>query len=759
MQYTFLSRFTPSLMTPDTLEALFVQREKLAQSLVERLRESIQTSNKHYMLLIGPRGIGKTHLVALVYHRLQAMDDLCDQMRVAWLREEEWGITSFLDLLLRILRALQEQYDDTDLDERIEALFGRDAEEATRAAADLLTDYVGDRTLVVMLENLDDIFDGLGDEGQQQWRAYLQNHSNTAVLATAQSLFNGVSLRTSPFYGFFDVRHLPQFTLDDAVNLLHNVAEHEGDDDLAAFLETPTGRARVRAVHHLAGGNPRVYVIFSQFLSAEALDALVEPFMQMLDELTPYYQARMQWLSPQQRKIVEFLAERRGAVPVKTIAERNFMTHQTASGQLRSLRDSGYVQARKVGRESHYELREPLLRLVIEVKKYRSAPIRLLVDFLRLWYTRTDLQQRMAVLGPEAAMERTYVQEALATMETETSSMVVKSCQRDFDRHYEAGAYEQALRVANELVEVRGNAIDWAIRGCTLGDMDRHEEALESYEHAIGIEPDFAEVWNDYGAALWRLDRHEEALSSFDRAIQLSPHLAIAWHNRGVALGRLNQHEEALDSFNQILESSPEDAHVWNQRGVALANLGRFEEALESYKRAIGTAKASYQAYFNRADMHFRLGQWREARGALTDALTRFSKEDPDILAIQSAHALFGLLTRERREVVREIRKVLALFAERELVAILTKTIILLLPALLKKPDAEARRWLEAWRAAAEEHEALELPVRLFEAAVRYRETEDERALLALPAEERDIVKQILRLDDDEQEEAPSIKQ
>ena len=56
----FLARFTPSLMSHKTLEDIFVQREKLAQSLVERVRESVLTASKHYVLLIGPRGMGKT---------------------------------------------------------------------------------------------------------------------------------------------------------------------------------------------------------------------------------------------------------------------------------------------------------------------------------------------------------------------------------------------------------------------------------------------------------------------------------------------------------------------------------------------------------------------------------------------------------------------------------------------------------------------------------------------------------------------------
>ena len=35
----------------------------------------------------------------------------------------------------------------------------------------------------------------------------------------------------------------------------------------------------------------------------ESLDELAGPFEKMADELTPYYQERMRWLTPQQRQI------------------------------------------------------------------------------------------------------------------------------------------------------------------------------------------------------------------------------------------------------------------------------------------------------------------------------------------------------------------------------------------------------------------------------------------------------------------------
>ena len=82
------------------------------------------------------------------------------------------------------------------------------------------------------------------------------------------------------------------------------------DQELASFVKTPAGHARIRAVGHLAGGNHRVYAILSHLLTRQSLDDLVEPFMGMVDELTPYYQSRMADLSPQQCKIVEVLCDR-----------------------------------------------------------------------------------------------------------------------------------------------------------------------------------------------------------------------------------------------------------------------------------------------------------------------------------------------------------------------------------------------------------------------------------------------------------------
>jgi predicted transcriptional regulator len=331
--------FTPSLMNPADLESIFVQREAIAADLVERIRESVLTPTKHHSLIVGARGMGKTHLVSLVYHRVQAMEDLQERILIAWLREEEWGITSFLKLLLRILRSIDPL--DPAIQQRIEALYELSSAEAEQAAMSLLIEIIGDRTLLLITENLDDLFKGLGEQGQQQLRAFLQNSGCCTILATAPRLFNGVQSRTKPFYGFFRPVRLQELTAAEAVQLLIQIASLREQTELVSFLKTPMGKARVQAVEHLAGGNPRIYVIFAEFLSRESLEELVQPFMALLDALTPYYQSRMQYLSAQQREIVEFLCDRKYPATVKDIAQRCFITSQTTSSQLKELKEKG----------------------------------------------------------------------------------------------------------------------------------------------------------------------------------------------------------------------------------------------------------------------------------------------------------------------------------------------------------------------------------------------------------------------------------
>src|SRR5438105_15336059 len=105
----FVSRFSPNRTDPAVLEAIFVQRHRLAEVWLERLCDSVLTEAKHHLLAVGPRGCGKSHLVALLVGRLRKDPAVCERVRIAWLPEDE-TTPSFWKFLLRILRALNAEY-------------------------------------------------------------------------------------------------------------------------------------------------------------------------------------------------------------------------------------------------------------------------------------------------------------------------------------------------------------------------------------------------------------------------------------------------------------------------------------------------------------------------------------------------------------------------------------------------------------------------------------------------------------------------
>ena len=119
----YLSHFTPSLMAPETLEAMLVQREPVLQRCVDSVTESLRTGGSHHTLFVGPRGIGKTHLIALLHHRLALREEVTDTALIAWMREEEWGVTSFFELVLRILRTLDASYPELGIEARTSPLY------------------------------------------------------------------------------------------------------------------------------------------------------------------------------------------------------------------------------------------------------------------------------------------------------------------------------------------------------------------------------------------------------------------------------------------------------------------------------------------------------------------------------------------------------------------------------------------------------------------------------------------------------------
>ncbi|KXX65667.1 AAA family ATPase [Marichromatium gracile] len=598
----FHSSFTPSLSEPSTLEALFVVRERLAQRLMRNIGESVTTANKHQQLLIGPRGIGKTHLIALLNHRLRADTGLAAQLRIAWLPEDPY-ITGYTTLLALILRQLRQ--DETDLawlEARLDDALDLPTEQQTGALEQRLLECLDGRTLLLIVENLDDLLTALKDAGQKQLRAFIQNHGNTSILATTTSLTEALTERSKTFYGFFREQRLRPFEVDEAATLLARLAEYANDPALADQIWSPLGLARVRALHYLAGGNPRVYTIFHDFLTRDSLDELVTPLMKLLDELTPYYQSRMLQLAPLQRAILDTLRRLRRAAPVKEIARQVMTSSQTISTQLGKLEDLGYViQADSIGRSNYYELREPLMRLCLEVKEQRGQTIPFFIEFLRIWFSPRELDT-LARRASAGELESLHLETA-ALQAANDEDPLCSIFARSISSHLSRGDHEGALAETECAIQRDPDNPDyWREKARCLALLERPlDEQLACWERVSALDPEDDHGWNQQDVILSQLGRHEAALSASEKALALKPDDPALNHNHALNLQRAGRHTEAREHLQKWmeLEGEPQHAADWHQRANILSVFDRQRDALHAYRKTLELAPHRMEAWSN----------------------------------------------------------------------------------------------------------------------------------------------------------------
>lgn len=90
------------------------------------------------------------------------------------------------------------------------------------------------------------------------------------------------------------------------------------------------------------------------------------------------------------------------------------------------------------------------------------------------------------------------------------------------------------------------------------------------------------------GNTLYSLGKYEEAVDSYNKSLHIDPGNNTAWNNKGLALGRIGELDEAIDCYDRALGLNPDDHIVLNNKGSALYKKGDIEGALQCYRSALG---------------------------------------------------------------------------------------------------------------------------------------------------------------------------
>ncbi len=167
------------------------------------------------------------------------------------------------------------------------------------------------------------------------------------------------------------------------------------------------------------------------------------------------------------------------------------------------------------------------------------------------------------------------------------------------------------------------DAYDFFLRGRNYTHRENLDFALQMFENAIRLDPNFALAHVGIGHVCGRIyelhDRDPKWLKrgweACDRALLINPNLPDGLAARARVFYAQNKYDEAIQYARRALELKPDCEDAYNILGRALLNSDRLEEAASIADRAIEVSGDDYNVYIPFRIVYERLGRKNSAAG------------------------------------------------------------------------------------------------------------------------------------------------
>ncbi len=581
--------YNPALLSPEALLGDFVARQPLLETLLNTVRENARDQAPQHVLLVGPRGMGKTTTLWAIAHRVNLDSELNQTWQPVVFDEESRRVGDLADFWLEAIRQWEHATEDpTDCAGKLLSEAAADIEDQAREAF-LQAVSQSERRALLLIDNLNGLLSAIRDpEPLHRLRATLMEESQIMIVGGATRYFSEVTEVDQPFYDFFRAFELRPLELDEMKTCLIALAEKRQDTAVAETVKQREGT--MRSLHLLTGGNPRLIKTFYRLL-AEGLNGDVRSDLErLLDEFTPYFKSLVDALPLQQQRIFDAVALNWDPVDVATLARTTRLPSNQISAQLRTLQKSGFVTvANDQPKRKHYLLADRFSNIHYLMRHGRAARSRFdwFIAMLQLVFPDHNQATTIARLAHETAMggesgkrdAHDLLHSALNRSATsENRSQILQSTFREAWTSETAAAVSSWLKIAEAKTHFPESDV--------LAFCDAMPIELRT---RIGFKPKDAKWWHGLTDFLEQKEAWSLAEAAYRKAIALALKDAAPWNDLGNLLqGHLQRFDEAEEAYRKTIALDPKDAAPWNGLGnLFQVHLKRFDDAEHAYRKAI----------------------------------------------------------------------------------------------------------------------------------------------------------------------------
>ena len=180
--------------------------------------------------------------------------------------------------------------------------------------------------------------------------------------------------------------------------------------------------------------------------------------------------------------------------------------------------------------------------------------------------------------------------------------------------HAGLGELQKAIESYQKAILLKPDFADFHYNlGNTLKEIGHFKEAVKSYKNVLEILPDNYSALFNLGASFQELEKLDDAAEAYEKSIKSEPNRIEAKINLGFVCHKMDQLDDAIFQYEQVLMIDPENIETLNNLGVIYRELDQIDTSINFYKQALLSNPKYSQAYYNLGFAYQDLGDREEA--------------------------------------------------------------------------------------------------------------------------------------------------
>lgn len=619
-----LGLYNPQRLDDDTVQNLFVVRQKYFQLLMDKINKEKPNSIPQHYLFIGQRGMGKSTLLKRIEVELRKDDSKFIPLLFP---EEQYNLNNLsefwlnsLDALADVLELIKMKEEVRLIDSKVKELSSiKDDEELARQAFQFLIEMSKkiNKRPVLLIDNMSFIFDRLDKSEQHKLRAWLmQNEAPILIGASAVEIEDTFNYG-APFYDAFQISYLNKLSFEELLDILNNLAKLTNAQEILANIHEEI--ARLKTIHQLIGGNPRTAVMLFKIIVKGFSKEINDDLEALLDEITPLYKARFEELAVQMQIIVDAIALHWDPMNLEQLRAETRLENGQLSPQLKRLVELGWLEKLDAykAKGSAYQISERFFNiwfLMRRSSRRQKKELYCLSKFLETFYgDDLDIIAINSLSMESRSLNQITIQLAIAeVVKNKNLKIQLKDkCYKDIidkakedPKIYEQFGLENNATIVDNMIQEYANLEEYFLEEVKKNQnnseawfdlaniyqvLNKNLDSEKAYLKSLELNDESDGAWKNLGNLYWhKLLLSDKAEKAYLKAVELSDNpdsifnLALLYHFD------LGKYEEAEKLYLTVINMIENDFDAWNNLGrLYVQNLENYDKAEKAFLKAI----------------------------------------------------------------------------------------------------------------------------------------------------------------------------